>query len=221
MINKSLHTQAFWLYSTIVALAIKEALTNTIPHLINPPPGPLGHRAHDAFRLVVFLVVTIRFYLGATIFFETAHAGETADEKYPHKSYVIDFLFGIFQFLLFLVWAFSIDIHSMPIKLFPAMLAIILFYDMIWLCVCLSLKYATQNLLKIGALKDFLILCFGALIYTVVSSLNYQSKEEKLAAGEEMAFYLIILISLVDIWDLLAEKRIYIRLLDLVRGHRP
>jgi len=208
VIEKSLHTHAFWLFSTIVGLSIKEALSETIPYIITPPANPAFDRVFYGFRLAVFLIVIIRFYLGSAVFFERAHAGETADEDFPRKSYSIDFLFGLFHFILFFVWAFSIDIDKKPFWLFPVMLAVILLWDLPWLLV--SLKQQSVQLIKLWAAINGMTALTGFVAYKLVrSSFNFPTWEMSYTWGELAAYCVVLIISALDIWELISKKDIF------------
>jgi hypothetical protein len=211
IVDKSLHSHAFWLYSTVVALAIKEALAETIPYFITPPANPVFDRVVYGFRLLVFLVVVIRFYLGSAIFFERAHAGETADKDFPNKSYVIDFVFGLVHFLLFFAWAFSIDINTKPITLFPVLLGVILLYDIPWLIA--SISFDPLKLMKLWAAINFGATLAGLLVYlAVLHFFTSRTPEEAYRTAEEAAYILVIFISILDIWELIGKKEIFRKL---------
>lgn len=108
----SLHKQALWLYGVLVGLSIGEALRSAIPHIISiPPPAGIAYgRWSDLIRLVVFLTVIIRFYLGAAAFFDEEYI-KRVEAKYPQKSFGTDFLIGIIHFILFFALASTIDVH--------------------------------------------------------------------------------------------------------------
>jgi hypothetical protein len=207
VVEKSIHAQAFWLFSTIVALSIKEALSDTIPNLISPPANPAFDRSVYIVRGLIFLLVIIRFYLGSAIFFEKAHAGEGADEEFPNKSYVIDFMFGLIHFLLFFGWAFSIDIDKKPPTLFPFLLVVILLWDVPWLI--FSLGRDPVELMKHWAAINCVTAGLGAVSYLVVRFLfNFRTWEEATTSAEMAAYIWVALVSVFDIWELIGRKEI-------------
>lgn len=212
VIEKSLHTHAFWLFSTIVGLSIKEALSEAVPNIIAPPANPAFDRIVYGFRLAVFLIVIIRFYLGSVVFFEKTHAGETADENFPRKSYSIDFLFGLSHFILFFVCAFSIDIDKKPFWLFPVLLTVILLWDWPWL----AASYGQQSvgLIKLWAYVNSLTALLGFVAYKVVrSSFTFNTWEMSYTWGELAAYGVVLVVSALDVWELISKREIFRTLL--------
>jgi hypothetical protein len=206
--DKNLHTHAFWLFGTIIALAIDRALSETIPYLIKPPANPAFDRFVYSFRLAVFLIVVIRFYLGSVIFFEKAHASDKADEEFPRKSYVIDFVFGLLHFILFFGWAFSIDINTKPVYLFPALLGVLLFYDFLWFVA--SIKNDPLKLIKLWMAINVASTIAGAAIYVIVLKVVFPTPtDDAYVTAEMLLFIWIILVSVLDIWELMSKKPIF------------
>lgn len=210
--SKSLHVHAFWLYSTIVALSMDQALRETIPNFIKPPAAnPAYDQFAYAFRLSIFLVVVIRFYLGGAIFFERVHAGATADKDFPEKSYVIDFLSGLLHFLLFFVWAYSIDLNTKPPLMFPIVLAVILLWDVPWFLA--SLPFDPHKLIKLWMAINVLATGLGLAIYLFVLNVLFPTRSpQAYVAAEKAAYILIIIISMLDIWELVSKKQIFRRM---------
>ena len=206
-----IHTQAFWLYTTIVGLSIKEALSDTVPFLIAPPPNTAFDRIDVACRLSTFLIVTIRFYLGSALFFELAHTGAEAKE-FPDRKYIIDFLAGTLHFLLFFAWAFSIDIYTKPPVLFPVLMGTILLYDLAWLFAVRNIS--TMRLIKVWTLFNAVtfVVCF--LFYVVAAWLYLQLSggsdyQAAFALAEKFAFAVLIFVSLIELWSLMSRKEVF------------
>lgn len=205
---QSIHSQAFWLYSTIVALAIREALLGSVPFLIDPPENPVFSRFDVICRLATFLIVTVRFYLGSAFFFDVVHTNESAEHKFPDRKYNIDFLFGFFHFLCFFGWAFSIDIHTKPPVLFPILLGIILVYDLIWLLV--ARKISTKKLIKMWAKANAETFVGALILYLIIQTyLSYSNYDYELtlAGAEKGAFLVVVAVSLIDIASLVSENK--------------
>ena len=198
---KSIHKHAFWLYGVIVGLAIKAALEGAVPHIIAPPNAPLEF-VPDLARLIVFLTLIVRFYLGSAIYFGDVYEGDTADIDYKEKNYALDFLFGFMHFLAFFLLAFAIDIHSKPAILFPGILAFILFYDFIWWGFCR--KYDASGMIAVWMAVNLISLLCGALVYFISRSVG--SNEVR---AELYAFVPIMIFSIIDLADMVLEKPIY------------
>jgi hypothetical protein len=161
------HSHAFWVYGVIVGLAIREALVKVLAAPLSSSATP-----HDmllnAFRLLIFLGMIIRFYLGSAIYFEEVYCGPNALVAYPTKNYGIDFLLGLIHFILFFGWSETITspdrfAHGLSSYLFT--LGVILLYDFVWWAICF--KYSTCRTIRVWAvlngatvLVSYLVLLF-------------------------------------------------------------
>ncbi len=208
--DKSLHSHASWLYGTIAALAIKEALTDTVPYIISPPTDPAVSRSVYVLRLLAFLFLLIRFYLDHSIFFERAHSGE-ASGLFPSKSYVLDFLVGLVHFILFFVCAFSIDLTKRPDNLFFWMLFTILVWDAAWLLACFL--YDTLELVKLRTFFNIAAACLILIVYWVASEPTPKAAG-RAAQGPHMVSDMIVnsivlFISVFALYDRMANRKFY------------
>lgn len=208
----SIHAQAFWLYTTIVGLSIKEALSDTVPSLITPPLNTAFDRIDVACRLCTFLIVTIRFYLGSALFFELAHTRADVEREFPDRKYIIDFLAGTLHFLLFFAWAFSIDIYAKPLALFPVLMGVILLYDLAWLFVVRNIS--TMRLIKVWTIFNAVTFGFCFSFYAAAAWLYLQFSagpdyEAALALAEKFAFAVLIFVSLIELWSLMSRKEVF------------
>jgi len=208
----SIHNQAFWLYTTIVGLSIKEALSDTVPFLITPPSNTVFDWIDVTCRLCTFIIVTIRFYLGSALFFELAHTGANVEKEFPDRKYIIDFLAGTLHFLLFFGWAFSINIYTKPTILFPALMGIILLYDLAWLFAVRNIS--TMKLIKVWTTFNAVTFGFCFLFYVAAAWLYLQFSagsdyEAALTVAEKFAFAVIIFVSLIELWSLMSRKEVF------------
>lgn len=145
---------AVWLFGVLVGLAIKEAITRVVPHLLILSDGnrTLGI---EALRLLIFGLMIVRHYLGAAFVFDSIHtkelepktvpAAEQATEdqrlKLARRQFGVDFFAGLLHFTLFSAWSLTIETHHvgpstdpMPSAFaFQGILLFILFYDVFWL----------------------------------------------------------------------------------------
>jgi hypothetical protein len=210
--QRSFHSLPSWLYGTVAALAIKEALSDSVPYIISPPVDPPVHRFVYLFRLCAFLFLLIRFYLGHSVFFERAHAGE-ASNLFPSKSYVLDFLVGLVHFILFFVWAFSIDPTKRPPNLFFWMLFTILCWDTFWYLACLL--YPTLELVKlrwaVNSITAGLILLIYMIAYQPAPGSASRVAHESYLLADLIINAVVIFISMIALYDLMADKKIFER----------
>ena len=135
-----LYDQSFWLYTVIIALAIRQVLIEIIPRFLNhffttafPLPTPeLNPSAFwiELVRSLVFLIVITRFYLGGVLVF----AELTQKSGGPPKGSWVHVLTGFIHFLLFFAWAYTPFIAAAigRVSLFVCVLILILLWDVAW-----------------------------------------------------------------------------------------
>src|SRR6185295_4348586 len=101
--HQPLHKHAFWLFGVLVGLAIKDALEATVPHLVEfshikdllTPLQLLQPQSGDGLypdlaRLVLFLILIVRFYLGSVFYFGDVYGDEDHPQEVKVKIGAID-----------------------------------------------------------------------------------------------------------------------------------
>jgi len=82
---RKLHEKADWVFGVLVGLAIREALVDMLPQLA---PSWFSHQAGrgvtpqlalEFWRLLLFLLMILRFYLGSVVFFGDARQPRAPD----------------------------------------------------------------------------------------------------------------------------------------------
>ena len=132
---EQLHEQAFWIYGVIVGLSLGQAMKDVLPQVLPTwflelaqPAAALtqesGVKWLELLRLIVFLMMITRFYLGSVVFFK-----KSAD---PGKS--IDFFLGFSHFLFFFVWSLTLKSppESLGLSGYLITLGIILLLDQVY-----------------------------------------------------------------------------------------
>src|SRR5271154_273790 len=108
MNQNALHPSASWLNGIIVALAIREGLTQVVPRLTNAAHEYNWATELQIARVLLFLITIIRFYLGSILYFDAVHISKETAGEYVRKSYGLDFLVGLMHFIIFFAWATTI-----------------------------------------------------------------------------------------------------------------
>jgi hypothetical protein len=204
--RNALQAQAFSLYAVVVGLAIREGLVRVIPRLtlssdVPPlPPLPSWQQLLYTFRLIVFLTVAIRFFLGAVHYFNSVHFDAQANERYKHKSFGLDFLIGLVHFLFFFAWATTITdperAHAAGGSHFVGLCVVILLYDLVWLLVCWRYDSAAE-------IKLWCAINLGTCVLVAVA---FFGLHEIFAADavlrEQLSMAIVLLVSLIDIAEI-------------------
>ena len=198
-----------WVYGVIVGLAIREALTKVIPQalpmLADPQKSAVLHidaiRATWLYsvRLVVFLAMIVRFYLGSATYFETVYCSEKSAENYPNTNPGIDFLLGLIHFILFFVWSETLtepERFADGLSGFLVILGTILAYDLIWWFV--SVKYSTKETIRAWAVLNLLTLgaSYGAF-FIVGAHTGWGNR-----ATECAAFFPVLAVTVADFGEM-------------------
>jgi hypothetical protein len=198
------HRPAFGIYGIIAGLAIKEALSETIPHIISPTPELSGIVVSNACRLVTFIIVVIRFYLDSVFFFEYAYFDEVISKEYKPSNYTVDFLLGIFHFILFSAWSFTIDAQTKSPILFLVLLAVILLYEFAWYWFTALSGYKTAELRRPWMSLNLFAVAISATIYFPLIIAGVEQ-----ASAELSVFLVVLLASGADIVDMIHEGKTF------------
>ena len=172
------HNHAFWIYGVIVALAIREALSTVIPHTIPllaqnqiaSQPEPKNQLMLEAIRLVLFLAMTIRFYLGSCRYFDQVYCADDSKLKFPRANYSMDFVLGLLHFLLFFTWSETLITHDRlrhGLSGFLLIMGMILGFDVFWLL--LSWGYDTRTMIGRWAFVNAITLLVAIVIALVTN----------------------------------------------------
>jgi len=218
MVETNIRKNAFWLYGVIIGLAIKEAITGVLPHFYRAPINQLVDHVPELIRLAIFLALSIRFYLGSTHYFDEAYKGaqsqpETGIKAASKNNYGLDFVFGIFHFLMFYALAIAINYDgngksedAISPYIFTILLSIILLYDLPWAMA--NWANDTLHLIKMWVVLNVLtviasLIVFGGFwIYSLIKGTSFSYFQ-----AESFALFPVFVISVIDIGELITGKR--------------
>lgn len=200
------HNHAFWIYGVIVGLAIREGLVKVISEGISSAHPISPHdRWLQAIRLVIFLGMIIRFYLGSAIYFDEVYCSPDADKSYPTKNYGFDFLFGLLHFILFFGWSETLtlqDRFAHGLSSFLLLLGVILLYDLLWWLS--NLKYSTKVTIRVWAILNALTVGAGYLFLLFFNSFEWFSSE----VNEIIALLPVAFMTLADFGEMISKKNL-------------
>ena len=226
-----LHSHAFYLYSAIVGLAIREALVGAGRHIFIPlPPAAASASAYstlapwqihlEAFRLVLFLFTISCFYFGCGLYFEKVHihsealvnprAGTDRPEETAttgnKKSYGLDFGMGLIHFLIFFAWAIAITDHSRyswGVSPFLVFLTAIFLYDLVWLVVSARLDSVEE--IKLWAWVCAFFWFIGAVVFFGVRAWKND------VVAEEACYFVFYFYLCGDVIELFSGKPFFLK----------
>jgi hypothetical protein len=153
------HRDAFWVITVVGGMSVAKAIEQFITGV------SLSHWSLGVgvviLRMIVFLVIAVRFFIGASVFFQQVHIEAGHDLKFPNRNYVIDFSSAIAHFSILYWLALGIGTEpSSPVVLeheqFSLALCMVLLYDWVWYalsaassCTKIIRSWATRNTLTL------------------------------------------------------------------------
>lgn len=201
------HKHAFYLFGIIAGLAIREGLVTVVPRIHTPPAGvPSWQTQLEQFRLIVGMLVVVRFYIGAGVYFDKVHDPESAG--YPHRNYYLDFLSGLLHFSIVFAWMTTIGKHhGMPwqhASVFMKLTFLVLVYDVFWLLA--SWRQSSFFEIKKWAVINALNAVVALLLFLVAKEFLGLTDWVKL---EIIVLTTVAIVSLADLWELATERDVF------------
>lgn len=146
------HRDAFWVITVVGGLSVTKALEESIPVIslsnLTLQSGVI------MLRLFVFLILVVRFFIGASVFFHKVHITARHSDHFPKRNYVVDFASTIIHFSLFYWMALGVaSVTGLPEsparEQFFIALSFVLLYDWAWLL--MSFGYSTKSTIRYWA----------------------------------------------------------------------
>lgn len=210
------HSHAFFVYGVVVGLAIREALLKVVPHAL---PGLMESAAVtsgtvpaadstrqivlETARLVTFLIVLIRFYIGAGVYFDRVYCSEETACNFSRKSYGLDFLLGTIHFIILFVWSQTIVVHNRighGISTFLVLLGVVLLYDLLWWA--LSADYDSVFVIRRWAIFNAATAAVSLLLILIWDTWSLSTD----TTAEIIALAPVLLVSIVDFGEMFGGK---------------
>jgi hypothetical protein len=195
---KQLREQMFWIYTVLITLSLRQVMVDVLPRVLPiwfvDPPQALVPWSDiwwlESLRLIVFLMMITRFFLGSVVFF-----------KNPSKEYKQDVFVGYLHFLVFFAWSLTLTSHApgwWGLSAYLWALAIVLLFGLAYR---ISPSWTPGSKIKTWALRNLLtvLLSFGlALIF------NYFQDHELYV--ELPALIVVLYVTLVDFREMFENK---------------
>jgi hypothetical protein len=129
------HRDAFWVIAVVGGMSIAKAIEDSLGSI------SVAHwTAENAVilpRFFLFLLTSVRFFIGSNVFFQTVHLEKEHQKAFPRRNYSLDFGSAIFHFSI--LYALAVNIKTIPTgavfisnELFFLFLSAVLLYDWAW-----------------------------------------------------------------------------------------
>jgi hypothetical protein len=208
MTRSDLHPPAFGVTVVVVGLAIREALIRVIPSATSPDSSqgaiPDWQMALEGFRVALFLVVLIRFYLGSVSYFHEVYFSTVNSKRYGRTNYWLDYFLGFVHFMLFFAWATTVNSnernHTGGASHYLGLGSLVLLYDAVWLA-------ASFNLSTFKKVKFWTLL--NVVTFIVSASIFFTAKEVTAfdaVMREQLAMIPLAIVSVLDLAEIFNER---------------
>jgi hypothetical protein len=201
---REVYKQAFWVYTVIIALAIREVLADVLPRVFayfqaTPAAASSGQAPEPAFwleiiRSLAFFIMITRFHLGGTLVLHRLNE----QPSLPARS-GFQVLTGFVHFLLFFAWALMVSRTAqwLRISLFMWILLLILLWDLPW---CLLSPSSERAVIKPWVWRNLRTAIETVAIY---ASLRWLTNE---AIAELAPLVWVGVVSLKELCEVFAKR---------------
>jgi hypothetical protein len=155
---------AFWIYG-VTAMVMREPLGLIVRHATDAGLGNWQVRL-ELLRVVVILLLLSRLFLASGLYFDEVFMQPDSADRFPRRSYPIDFLNGLLQFLAGAAATTVVGLHTRifgGIAPFTLVLSLFLIVDWIWLVVAKLRDFSATGLIAANARSNAVILLAGAI----------------------------------------------------------
>lgn len=135
MATEDAHRDAFWVIAVVGGMSIAKAIEDSLSCI------SIGHWTPENAvilpRFFLFLLTSVRFFIGSNVYFQAVHLESGHQTKFPRRNYALDFGSAIFHFSILYALAANIKmIPTPPVYIsnepFFLFLCAVLLYDWAW-----------------------------------------------------------------------------------------
>jgi hypothetical protein len=191
------HKSAFWIYG-VTAMVMREPFATVIRHTSAAGLADWQVRL-ELLRVVVVLMLMARLFLASGLYFDEVYLQEGSAGRFPRRSYPVDFLAGLMQFLTIVAGSTVVALHDRSrwgLSVFAILVAAFLLFDAVWIALSKVLGFSTTREIAGRA-------TFGSAALTIAVLAGMASLDAVLA--EQTAFACLLVLTLFDMTKLVRE----------------
>jgi hypothetical protein len=165
-----LQRSAFWIYG-VTAMVMREPLGLIVRHTTEAGLGNWQVRL-ELLRVGVILLLLSRLFLVSGLYFEQVFMQPESADRYPRRSYPIDFLAGLAQFLVGAAATTAVGTHlriSGKLAPFTLLAALFLIVDIGWLATAALRGFSSVTLIGGHAKYNGAMLIAAAVAWGAVA----------------------------------------------------
>jgi hypothetical protein len=161
-----LQRSAFWIYG-VTAMIMREPLGIIVRQTSELGIGHWEVRL-GILRVGVILILLARLFLVSGLYFEQVYMQPESGDRYPVRSYAVDFLAGLLQFLVATAASTAVTLQSVrTLTPFSLLVAMFLMVDLLWLGLAALKGYSSLGLIGQQAKLNGLIVAAGGVTLLV------------------------------------------------------
>lgn len=169
------HKNAFWIYG-VTAMVMREPLGVVVRSVST---DGIANRAVqvECLRLAVILLILSRQFLTAGTFFDRVYLGPDSAEKFPRRSYPLDFLTRLMEMLVAVAMATAVGLEAFPqggLTPFTILTGILLLLEGVWLLVARVARYSTVGEIAPTARANAVAFLLSALLYVAARASRFR-----------------------------------------------
>jgi hypothetical protein len=188
-----LQRSAFWIYG-VTAMIMREPLGVIVRQTAELGLGNWEVRL-EILRVGVILILLSRLFLISGLYFEQVYMQPESGDRYPRRSYAVDFLAGLAQFLVATAASTAIALQSVrTVTPFALLVAIFLAVDWLWLGLAALRRFSSLAMIARQAQSNARMLGAGALALVVARAFGGDA-----VFNHQVALSVVAILALVDI----------------------
>jgi hypothetical protein len=197
-----LQKQAVWLFGVLTGVAIKEVITRFHAELVSR--GELWGGVLLTARLVLFLMVCLRFYFGAVQYFTAVYARSVPTNELQLR-FGTDLIFGLFHLGFVCLCGLSVNLLDRLWQSFPASLIAVLMCDVLWYIWSAS---DTRKAIRVRVLVNTVTAAFAAIAFGATAlAFMYFANEARVELTQGQGVICEVATYVPVIWASVAELR--------------
>jgi hypothetical protein len=194
-----LHKSAFWIYG-VTAMVMREPFATVIRHTAAAGFSDWQVRL-ELVRVAVVLILMARIFLASGLYFDEVYLREDSGARFPRKSYPVDFLAGLMQFLIIVAASTVVTLHSrsrLGISVFALLVIAFLLFDAGWIALSALLRLSTTREIAGRA-------TFGAAGFILVVWAGFAMAQGDAVLADQTAFAGLIVLTLFEMSRLVRQ----------------
>ena len=191
-----LQRSAFWIYG-VTGMVMREPLGLVIRHISDAGIRD-GQVRLEVLRVAVILLLMSRLFLFSGLYFDQVFMRPDSAERFPRRSYPIDFLNGLAQFLVATAATTVVGLHTRIagwFSPFTLLVYVFLLADSIWLVIAKLRRFTSTSLIVRYVGSSGVIVLASA----VAGGIAFVAGASAVVAGESA----LLVVAALTLWRIL------------------